>query len=90
LLQIALSEQPQHVANQQDHKHCAEPYARASASTPPVVAVISTAPTENQQQNDNENDQHFASPLLRASRVMTLVGLRRVSSKLRFTEERAV
>jgi len=61
-LRTDLSKRSQQVAHQQDHKNCAEPNAGASACAPPAVAEVSSAPAENQQQNNNENDQHLASP----------------------------
>jgi hypothetical protein len=54
LQRIALSEQSQQVAHQQNHKHCAKPYACASAAAQPAVAVLSSAPAENQQQINND------------------------------------
>ena len=90
LPQIALSEQSQQIAHQQDHKYCAKPYACASACTPPAVAVVSSAPAKNQHQNNNEKNQHLASPFTPGiPGTATLVGLRRVSSARRFTDKRA-
>jgi len=64
VVQIVLSEKPQQVAHQQDQQYCAKPYACTSADAPTVVAEVSSATAENQHQNNNQNnDEHFKSPL---------------------------
>ena len=61
-------ENSQQPAYQQDQQNGANPYASASGVAPPVVAVVSAAPAENQHQNDNQNDKsHPTSPSLRVS-----------------------
>jgi len=41
-------ESPKHIARQQDHKHSAQPNANPASSTPPSVAVVSSAPGQIQ------------------------------------------
>ena len=62
LPQITLSENSQKVAHQQDHQHCAKAYPRTSAPAPPAVTVVSSAPSENERQNNDEYDEHLSSP----------------------------
>src|SRR5580704_8757062 len=64
LPRIALSENSQQIAHQQDHEHCANPDARTSARAPPAITVISAAPSENERQNaeNDEYGKHFRSP----------------------------
>ncbi|SPE31359.1 hypothetical protein SBA5_880027 [Candidatus Sulfotelmatomonas gaucii] len=85
--QIALSERSQQVTHQHDYKHRTKPYSCASAHAPPVVAEVSSAPAENEQQNNNENDHHLASPCSGHPRVLAFVGLRRDSLAWQFTNE---
>jgi len=62
LPQITLSENSQKVAHQQDHQHCAKAYPRTSAPAPSAVTVVSSAPSENERQNNDEYDEHLSSP----------------------------
>jgi hypothetical protein len=62
LPQITLSENSQKIAHQQDHQHCAKPYAGTSAPAPPAVTVVSSAPSENERQNNNQYNEHLRSP----------------------------
>jgi hypothetical protein len=62
---IGLSENSQQVAHQHNQKNGAKPYTCATAGTPPAVSVVSSAPAEDQHQNNNQNDQHLTSPSLR-------------------------
>jgi len=62
LAQIFLPEDSKQIAHQQNHQHCAKPYAGTSAGAPSVVAVVASATAEDKHQNNNQNnDEHFIS-----------------------------
>ena len=63
LPQNELSENSQHKAHQQNHKHCTKPYAGATAGAPPSVPVVSSAQTEYQHKNNDEYEHLSCPPL---------------------------
>src|ERR1035437_4415267 len=65
---LSLVKDSQEITDQQDKQDGAKADACASACAPPAVAVVSAAAAENQHQYDNQNDQeHFISPLHRVA-----------------------
>jgi hypothetical protein len=59
LPQTALSEKPKQIAQQQNHQHCAKPYACSPSGAPPAVTVISSAPGEYEHQKNDDYDEHL-------------------------------
>jgi hypothetical protein len=64
LPQIALSENSQQIAHQQDHQHCAKAYPGTSAPAPPAVSVVSSAPSENERENNDKYNEHCESSFI--------------------------
>src|ERR1700722_5857495 len=63
--ELSLAKQAQHVGDQKNHQDGAESHAGASARAPAAMAVISSATSENQQQ-DNDENQHVGLLSLRS------------------------
>src|SRR5580698_2375459 len=53
----ALAKTSQKIRNEKDHQNGAQPNAGTTSITPATVTVISTAATQHQNQ-DNDQDQH--------------------------------
>jgi len=63
--QLALSENPKQIARQQAQQHGTKSYACSSACTPSAVAIVSSAPTEYEHQDNYEYDEHLRSSPIR-------------------------